>query len=266
MNGRMVVCAADGTSSVGCRWCRLWSLMGLSLVLLTACGGVRGAPLLRNAPTYERGLQLFPSPRVFDPPGTVFRIDPDGVRRPVADLSGLLSLRPMSEAVPEMTVTGRISAGLLLGWLGVTTLSADLKRLDSITVFVGGAKREQAFEVNLRRVIDSARTIVDWERPGSVYIITETVSADTVRISLSRSLVAMIGDSLHVNSVLTNNVHVEWRPQGVTQLNMRFETPHRVFYKAEQLLRRYGGLEVDSLPAVIRLPVDSGLVWTTERS
>lgn len=246
-------------------WQGIRGIFGALALALVACRSTSQPPSLTNGPLYERGLQLFPSPRTFDPPGTVFRVDPDGVRRGIVDLSGMLSLTPKEEAIPRMSATGLLRADLLLGWLGIAGIGqGGIQRVDTISLYVAGAKREQAFEVDLRRVTDSAAKIVDWKRPGKVYVITETVQGDTVDIGLSESLRATVGHEITADTTHRSGVDVTWNPQGSTQLRLRFDKPHRIFYKAERLVPRTGGIEPDSAGAVIRIQPDSAIVWQSE--
>ena len=164
---------------------RVW-LITLIVSAVSACSAAPGPRRITQGPVYESGLQIFPSPRTFDAPGTIFRVDPDGIRRNIVDLSGMLKIIPKEEAVPQLAVSGTFSVAAILSWLGASVGSAELERIDSALVYVGGAKREGTTEVSLRPVVDSAAKLIDWTKPGRVYLITETVLADTVKISLSR--------------------------------------------------------------------------------
>lgn len=238
---------------------RAKALAFASLLVTFGCSAAGRPAELGQAPTYERGLQIFPSPRRFDPPGTIFRIDPDGVRRSVADLSALLHVVPREEAVPRLSVYGSFNAGAYFSWLGVPASSA-FDRVDSAVIAVTGARREQTFEVDLRQLVDSAARIVDWRRPGSVYLITETVLADSVEISLSRSMRIAVGDSIRADSAALHGVAVRWTPHSTTHLALRFQQPHRVFYKVE-LLRAHVGFGFER--SVERIAVSEALLWRT---
>lgn len=232
-------------------------------VMAAACGSMPKPQSLTQMPTYEVGLQVFPSPRDFDPPGTVFRIDPDGVFRPIADLSGLLHLQPHEEVVPRVAVYRGFDIGTLFSWLGASSLGSKLERVDSAVVDVGGAEREQAFEVDLRRVVDSAARLIDWSKPGRVYVVTETVLADSVAITLGVSTRLAVGDSLKADSARARGVSVSWTPHAATNLDLKFSRPYRVFYKAEEL-RPSSRLEGDSIPKPVRIPVTQPLIWRNQ--
>ena len=149
----------------------------LCLPLAVACSTAPTPRSIADAPVFEKGFQIFPSPRTFDPPGTIFRVDPDGVRHPLVDLSGMLSLSPQEESIPRLSVQGMFNTGAFLSWVSGEKRLLQYQRVDSATIAVTGARREQAFEVSLTRVLDSARRVIDWRKSGKVYLITETISA-----------------------------------------------------------------------------------------
>lgn len=245
----------------------IWAARRIFTCFVLAIGGYSCATSrarlgLDEMPTYERGFQIFPSPRTFDAPGTVFRVDPSGVRRPVADLSGMLLIIPRDEAVPKLTITGNLNIDLFLRWLGSSRAWGQLQTQDSASVSVSGARREQAFEVDLQRVVDSAAKLIDWGKQGRVYVITETVLADSVEFSLGRSTRAAIGDTLKSDSAAANSIAVRWTPQSSTaHLALRFKQPHRIFYKVEQLVRRRP-LEADTVPIIARIRVVASITWS----
>lgn len=230
------------------------------MLLLAACSVSPRPRSITEGPTFERGFQIFPSPRTFDPPGTIFRVDNDGVRLPVADLSGMLTLTPQDEVIPTIAVRGKFDAGVFFSWLSGKFRAVEHHRVDSATVVVSGAKRERAFEANLKPVLDSAAHVVDWSQQGRVYLIVETVLADSVEINVSTTVVTTIGDSLKSDSARAHGIAVEWQPSAATRIALRFSRPHRIFYKVIHLVRR-SPLEPDSLPRLLGVPVDTGLVW-----
>ena len=75
---------------------------------------------------------------------------------------------------------------------------------------------------------------------------------------------AAIGDTLAADSAIARGVSMMWTPQSTTQLNLRFENPHRVFYKVEELVRRAGGLENDPFPLIMMVRVKENLSWALE--
>ncbi|OYV45646.1 MAG: hypothetical protein B7X06_04290, partial [Verrucomicrobia bacterium 21-51-4] len=213
-------------------------LVGITIFgALSGCRGTPHAPDLSAAPSFERGFQLFPSPRTFDPPGTIFRVDESGIRHPVADLSGLLHVTAKPEALPRIVVAGVFDANGFFSWASNAAFTLRAVRIDSAVVAVFGAKREQAYEVDLRRLIDSASKLIDWTRPGRLYLISETVEADSVDIDLS----SMLADSLSAHLTATGahppGIGLAWDPHSSTRLAIHFPSPYRVMYRAEQLLR-----------------------------
>jgi hypothetical protein len=155
-------------------------------------------------------------------------------------------------------VHGRFNANLFFRWLGGAARGVSGQRIDWATVHLIGAKREQASEIELQRVIDSAARIIDWGRDGKVYLITETVLADSIHIVLSTSIAFAAEDSVTSDSTSARGDAVRWAPHSSTQLALRFPRPYRVLYNAEQLGRR-AGPEHDPTARLVRVPIVSPL-------
>jgi hypothetical protein len=243
---------------------RIYRGLGVTGILaIAACSTAPTPKTIADAPVFEPGFQIFPSPRTFDAPGTIFRVDAEQIRHPVVDLSGMLNIVPRDEVIPRLSVQGAFSIGAFLTWLGGEKRGAQYQRVDSITVAVTGAKREQAFETSLDKVLDSARHVIDWGRPGKIYLITETVLADSVQIRLSTSTAISVGDSLKTDSARAHGISVQWRPQRAAEISVRFPKPYRVFYKVEQVVRPEGFEQFPDRP-LAHLPLMHSLYWREE--
>ena len=237
------------------------TLLASLAMCLTACHGPRAEVSVTALPTFEAGVQFFPSPRSFDAPGTVFRVTPDGVRRDVADLSSMLHVASTDETIPRTVTRGNTQLALALGWFGNQRVAAQLSRGDSAMVSIVGAHREAAFEADLKRLVDSARVLVDWAAPGKVYVITETIAADSIHIFVSRNVRQAIGDSGLAGSHSPGAFSASWAPGASSEIVAGFRPARRVMYKADLLIKRTGSFETDSLGSVLRLKVTDVLIW-----
>lgn len=230
----------------------------LAVLVFAGCSPAARAVRLDAAPVFEEGFQVFPSPRTFDGPGTIFRIDANNVRRPIADLGSMLELSSEPEAVPSLIVSGTVDLNALLSWLDRGNAGGRISRVDSAQVEVFGARRERMYESQSRRLIDSAERLIDWTKPGRIFIITETVSADSVLFRINQSAAAAVGDSLKSENATGRGVSFSWQPRRAASLAVRFPRPYRVFYKTDVLVRR-SSLEPDSLPRIAR--VRENVIW-----
>lgn len=235
-------------------------VLAVALVFAASIACNRGpAPtFLGAAPVFEPGFFLYPSPRTFDGPGTIFRIDKDGERSPIADLSPMVRVTPGEEVIPRIVVSGRVNASALFAWVGHET-SVKYSKGDSAVVEIFGTRREITYEADRNRVVDSAEKIIDWSRPGRVYLITEAILADSVNVHLRRETILGVGDSIQRDTSRARALRAYWSPSRATDLAVRFLRPHRVLYKAEQIVRT-DRLEPGSR-ATLRVPVASPLWW-----
>lgn len=212
-------------------------------------------------------MLAFPSPRTFDAPGTVFRIRPDGVRTLVLTSSELpdLSVDTASEYLAVTTDAARGSLAPLATFLGIK-LTAEAEREDTVRVSVSGAQREYTTERRLRPALAAVLDSTDFAGTGKMYVIIETILADSVDILVSsaRSFAIARGDSGTVSTDSTG--FTRWRANSSGQLQVRFSRPHRVFYKA--LVVSPGGrlLEPGERQSILLLPTrDDEATWIEHR-
>ena len=231
---------------------------------LLACGsGPRITP--RPSVEFEKGLQLFPTARDYDGPGTIFRIDREGARGTAVDLSGMLSLTPRTEVVPTLSLKDRFTARMLGKYLTDSAYLCDSTR-DSIVVSATGTRRERATDVQLEAVIDSALKLIRWREDNTYYIITETILADSLNYVFDSHSVADLGGDARLGALARGNARLSWQRDGVNySLAARFEKPLRVFYKTERLTPQGAALGGGVL-AVKRDSVFQRIHWKEERA
>jgi hypothetical protein len=70
---------------------RLWQATGAAAVLGSAVALFFWKPWKLQPHELFQEFQMFPSARTFDPPGTVFRVNPENIRYDVIDLSPRLA-------------------------------------------------------------------------------------------------------------------------------------------------------------------------------
>jgi len=161
---------------------RGWLVLGLLAALALQPLACRSAePEPEPEPDLERGWLPYPSPRADWGPGTLFRIDRDGVGHFVAELPGTRTILSQESSVPTFTVDG----------VG----------LDRLVHFLGGTGAGQAYVADLGGAAlgDSERSSETRSRTGSYRlelvgdVRRERVEPATSEDSLEASVRAALG-------------------------------------------------------------------------
>src|SRR5438105_1380430 len=123
-----------GLTAIG--WARAANLA--SAVILNLVPVVVGAQTV--AP--DKGFLLEPIPTTADPPGTVFRVDPSGVRFDVADLSRRLPHHVADVALPDFASSRKVKGGFFLRFLAPNAVDAAAASAGTVVFRIRGAKKE----------------------------------------------------------------------------------------------------------------------------
>jgi hypothetical protein len=186
---------------------------------------------------------MFPSARTFDPPGTIFRINPDGIRFDVADISQGIRTSTGEEFLPEQVGRRRVSGETLAGALGKNG-SASLRFSGDYHVLLrlAGVLREKTSDWDVDKALPPALRQVNLRRDSRYYIIRETIAAREIDYTLSASDGAAAAANLESHVVGTAKVNVERSGSGETKLVGRYATPTRILYKLEEIKFESSGI------------------------
>jgi hypothetical protein len=242
---------------------RNWVIAGIVLVLVVFSGLFFIAPWKPRVPELYPEFQMFPSARNFDPPGTVFRINPDGVRFDVVDISKSVSPSAGEEAVPEQTGSRQISADAFAMALGGQA-SASLRGSGryAVVLKLAGVRREKTLDFDVDRALKSALQLVALRKDSKYFIIRETIAASQINFTLS------VADSAALKAKLGDQAQAETKGaldtsgSGELKLVVKFDLPSRIFYKPEEINIDSSGISEEI--KLTRVPVTQELVWRTE--
>lgn len=223
------------------------------------------APVFAAAQTVvpDKGFVLAPIPTTADPPGTVFRIAPSGVRFDVADLSSRLPHHLADVALADFTSSRTVNAGSLLRFLTRAKVDAGVWAARTITFRVRGTKKESTQDAEIDAVVRQAFPVGTLKRPGEYFIIRETISATSVDYDLSNEMLAALGGEAQLTAALKGNANLKVTASGGRQLHQNFTKPHRIFYKLEELIRP---VALSDTGVIRRALVSSDISWSLERS
>ncbi len=185
------------------------------------------------------GFEAFATPRAFDGPGTIFRIDPDRKRLFVDSIafktSGGQEFLPSVESSRELSLAQVAeSIGAAAGALPVK-VTADLssKRLTSIKAT--SAERSRTSDKDVEDALRQWATTAKPAPGNEYYLIRETVATLSLTYKVSKSWLASLG--LSAESLNRAGYKGEVKNTGGDSLEMDavFTKPLNVWYKAEKV-------------------------------
>jgi hypothetical protein len=205
-------------------------------------------------------FQMFPSARTFDPPGSIFRINHDGIRYDVADISSEVATTGGFEDIPDQTGRRRVDGNFLGGLLN-DRASGSVSASGSyiVSLKVSGAVRESTSDLNLDRALALALKEVSLRTDNRYFIIRETIAVRQVDYELATADLESVAAKVGVTPASNSKVALKQLDSGSSALIGRYETPYRLFYKVEQIQFNSNGLNGDL--KLSREPVRKVLDW-----
>jgi hypothetical protein len=187
----------------------------------------------------ESGMQTFPTPRHFDGPGTLYRVDGNGTRFRIADLSDRVSISRNREVMPKQrgNYSSESTKAGFLQFLGLSG-GAEKQQEDrfSYSIELKDGWREQTDDEPLRSLaLDLVRN-GHYDPQETFYLIRETIDFSQVSLALDRNASQELGGEVAVTEMArASGYDIE---NGTDQLRMveSWDAPLRVFFKADQIV------------------------------
>jgi hypothetical protein len=206
------------------------------------------------------GFQTFPTPRTFDSPGTVFRIDSSGTRFPVTTLP--VSVYGGREALASYTALSNWTFAALLSYLmkapsveGSATGSFGMR----VKVVLEGGVREGTFDAELDQSLKNA--LINYRKNNKYFVVRETISVSAIDYDFKGAgrLSTTIKET--ISKIVKGNQGLSWTDGSESTLKQKFDQPYRVFFTADELLSPGLGIG-ESAPK--RVPANEPLAWKQE--
>lgn len=234
----------------------------LGLAIGVCCAAIYGCgthPVVPQGPKFEN-FQVFASPRSFDPPGRIYRVQPDGQVFGVITLS----ITPQSgeESIPKIETKANSSLEELLETVGVVaeevpaSISAEIKRKREVTFEGLDAKREFLDDADLDNVLPKALAGIKIRSDNKYYVIRETISSKEINYKMDKSWILNAGFDARFKDIVKNKTNLDWDSGENFSMNKKFNQPLRIWYKAELLeIEPPLGIGPGQLPTVNRKPL-----------
>ena len=206
------------------------------------------------------GWQFYSRPTNLEPPGTIFRIDPEGKRFIVDRLKPVVDTGPEPGASKVESIEAK--AGVLARLVGLQPLNAN--------VSAGAAKileyeirepvRESTTDVQMDAVLKPYLAKMEFRPNQRYYIIRDARSATAMKYQLSNEQLGEIGGEATVNAVVDANVKLSAKREGRYELAQAFPERLGVMFLPEEIAPVRAGLGAGAAE-LGRVPVKRALEW-----
>jgi len=251
-------------------------LLTATLILATfaGCNNATNETADVNKPTNETadldpGFMLFPTPRTFDGPGTVFRIDKGKTRFLVKRLAIKVD-EAGTEELPVRSKSVTWTASALATFIGAPQIVQDARgsfKADSSLkseISFGQGTRERTYDEDVTKALNAAHIPFNDHKDSKYYIIRETIAVSSINIVIEQSAALDASAKATLKQVVDNQADMKWSGADREALTKAFKQPHRVFYTAEEILPPGSGLATNSEPRLLPLSPNHPLSWDKE--
>lgn len=248
-------------------------LLRLALVLCMTIFLIGCASPGKTDLTVEKDLaypefETFPTPRTFDGPGTVFRVDQTNTQIPVKQLS--LNVKNVGEeqfATFKRTVGWNV--GALAKYLGATDVLSNLQASGKagstavLDVRLGKGQRFQAFDDDVRKAIKDAQ--IEYDRNSNYYVIIETIAVQNMYFDRNTNHSLSADAQAAVNSIVEASANADWHDNAKKTIDQDFGKPFYVFFKRVEILPPGNRLNPTTEPKLLKVVPGSQPLWTQEQ-
>jgi hypothetical protein len=212
----------------------------LTLATLTLVAGCIPRVEIPTGVLEREGFDSFATPRSFDGPGTIYRIDNDGKRFLVTTIQ--LKSSGGEEQISKYTSTRELSLSNVLETIGVkadalpAAVKAELSAKSNVTVDATKASRLRVADED-REAAVAAWAAKAKPAPGSVYyLIRETVGTKSLKYTVGRGWLASLGLDVKALNTAGYKGEAKAAANDGLELDAQFDQPLYVWYKAEKLV------------------------------
>jgi hypothetical protein len=203
------------------------------------------------------GWQFYDGLTAAEPPGTVFRISPEGEKQIVDTIKSGLQINEYNEATPKLTQEGTIET--FVGFTGLKTidLTGKAKGVQNLVLEMVGLKRESTTDVNMDPLVEKLlnRDAIYYRPTHSYFIIRNTRKATEINYKLTQNQVERLGGENSLSNMNIEGKILTYSKETHT-LSQKFDVPMRVMFNAEKIKIKEvnGKLKITSYRRVKKLP------------
>lgn len=208
------------------------------LLTLVACVSNPRAPLVGI--TDSEGFEAFATPRSFDGPGTIFRIDGDGKRFLVGEIT--FKVKEGVEELPKASSSRVFSLSQFIEALGASatampaSIKANLSRTATTTIEATTAQRKFVSDDD---VVTAMLAWANRAKPNGdsvYYLIRETISTPGLVYKVDKNWLNSVNVDIQTLEVAGYKGEAKASAGDVLEMNRTFSQPLNVWFKAEKIV------------------------------
>jgi hypothetical protein len=214
----------------------------------------------KPAELLDPGWQFYTKPTTLDAPGTVFRIDDNGVRYKVGHLA--IQTTQGKEAAGKIVKSGQASVGILASLFGLDKIGINAKgrKVERLEFEMTNPVKEETSDTALDKVIDPFLEKLEYRTNNRYFIIRETRMASAMKYFLTEQLINDITGGIPVVEKMKVEGEFTRTKKGEYELNQIFDEPMRVMFLPEEIVTVGVGL-AKAKPQLGLARVTEPLTW-----
>jgi hypothetical protein len=208
----------------------------------------------------EDGWQFYNKPTTLEPPGTVFRIDPDKKRNLVHELK--VKTMKGEEAFGRVEKSIVSNASIVASFLGLKkpSLGANAGKIEEVKVEMQNLVREVTTDFELDPILKPFLKEIKYRAKNRYYIIRQATTTNEIDFQLSKDQVLSLGGEAYLGKAISAKGQVLRKTEDSYILQQKFEKPMRIMFLPEEIKPISAGLG-GKAPELGLVPVKGVLDW-----
>lgn len=235
------------------------AIIGYILVRRTRVPSARHADLPTGA--LPRGWQFYSNPTTLEPPGTIFRIDPDKQRYIVQSLP--VTITTGEEAVGKLEESITADSNIIANFIGLAKVEAGVgaQKTEHFVYEVTGPVMEVVSDVELEKTLPAFLEKHNFRQGHRYFVIRQARKVTAMRYRLTNKQVNDFGGKASVGEQLTAQGKVfSSDSNGQYILEESFKSPMRIAFLPEEIRTIRASLAAGK-PQLGLVPVTEVLSW-----
>jgi len=235
------------------------AIVGYILVQRKRVASARNADLPAGA--LPKGWQFYSNPTTLEPPGTIFRIDPNKQRYIVDSLPVTISAG--AEAVGKLAESITADSNIVANFIGLVNAEAGVgtQKTEHFVYEVDDPVMETVSDVELEKTLPAFLDKHNFRQGHRYFVIRQARKVNAMRYRLTNKLVNDFGGKASVGEQLTAQGKVfSSDSNGQYILEENFKSPMRIAFLPEEIRTIRASLDA-AKPQLGLVPVTEVLSW-----